>query len=114
MAIAKNVGRADAYGGKVAYDVGAAYFRELERAGLTWAEMPEAWQSHYHHYGGLTWLGAGSEGVSLRRRAKQFLRSSTAHRHLRRARFAQHKNVCAATNAIVLHKASARTDDRNA
>ncbi|MFM7271125.1 MAG: glycosyltransferase family 2 protein [Actinomycetes bacterium] len=76
----------DAFGGKVAYDVGAAYFRELERAGLAWAEMPEAWQTHYHHYGGLTWLGAGSEGVPLRRRVKQFLRSSTAHRHLRRAR----------------------------
>jgi glycosyltransferase involved in cell wall biosynthesis len=76
----------DAFGGKVAYDVGAAYFRELERAGLTWAEMPEAWQTHYRHYGGLTWLGARGDGVALRRRAKQFVKLATVRRHLARAR----------------------------
>ena len=82
----EDVADPDAFGGKVAYDVGAAYFRELERAGLTWAEMPEAWQSHYRHYGGLTWLGARGDGVALRKRAKQLVKLATVRRHLARAR----------------------------
>ena len=49
----------DAFGGKVAYDVGAAYFAALRRAGLTWTEMPEAFQAKFRHFGGLTWLKAG-------------------------------------------------------
>ncbi|MFM8971192.1 MAG: glycosyltransferase family 2 protein [Actinomycetota bacterium] len=82
----EDVSDPDAFGGKVAYDVGAAYFRELERAGLTWTEMPMAWQSHYRHYGGLTWLGARGDGVALRRRVKQLAKLTTVRRHLGRAR----------------------------
>lgn len=75
-----------AHGGKVAYDVGAAYFAALEAAGLPWAEMPAEWQSHYRHYGGLTWLGARGDGVALRRRLKQAVKLGTVHRHLAAAR----------------------------
>ncbi|MFM7270460.1 MAG: glycosyltransferase [Actinomycetes bacterium] len=74
------------FGGKIAYDVGAAYFRELERSGLTWAEMPADWQSHYRHYGGLTWLGARVDGIALRRRAKQLAKLAVIRLHLARAR----------------------------
>ena len=79
----------EAHGGKVAYDVGAAYFAALEAAGLPWAEMPPEWQSHYRHFGGLTWLGARGDGVALRRRAKQFVKLATVRRHLARARRGQ-------------------------
>ena len=54
----------DAYGGKVAYDVGAAYFAELCRVGLAWTEMPEAFQAKFRHYGGLTWLKASAKAVA--------------------------------------------------
>ena len=55
----QDVADPDAFGGKVAYDVGAAYFAALEAAGLTWAEMPPAWQPKFRHFGGLTWLKSG-------------------------------------------------------
>ena len=59
----------DAFGGKVAYDVGAAYFAALDAAGLTWAEMPPAWQPKFRHFGGLTWLKSGKAGATPRVRA---------------------------------------------
>jgi hypothetical protein len=76
----------DAFGGKVAYDVGAAYFAAIVKSGLNWAEMPPEWQSHYRHYGGLTWLGARGEGVALKKRSKQVLKLLTVKRRLRVAR----------------------------
>jgi hypothetical protein len=75
----------DAYGGKVAYDVGAAYYAELARSGLTWAEMPESFQSKFRHFGGLTWLKA-SAPASWRVRAKQLAKLGLVHAHLWRAR----------------------------
>ena len=56
----RDVVDADAFGGKVAYDVGAAYFAALERSGLPWAEMDAAFQRKFRHFGGLTWLKAGA------------------------------------------------------
>ncbi len=76
----------DAFGGKIAYDVAAAYFVAILASGLTWAEMPSEWQSHYRHFGGLTWLGARSEGVNFKKRSKQALKLLIVKRHLKVAR----------------------------
>lgn len=76
---------ADAYGGKVAYDVGAAYYAELCRVGLDWTEMPDAFQAKFRHYGGLTWLKASAR-ASWRVRAKQLTKAGIVRAHLRRAR----------------------------
>jgi hypothetical protein len=78
----------DAYGGKVAYDVGAAYFAALEAAGLTWAEMPPGWQSKFRHFGGLTWLKPGT-GASTKVRARQLAKLGLVQLHLVRARLAR-------------------------
>jgi hypothetical protein len=75
----------EAYGGKVAHDVGAAYFAALDAAGLTWAEMPPAWQSKFRHFGGLTWLKGGPEATA-KVRARQLAKIGVAHTHLWRAR----------------------------
>jgi len=84
----RDVADADAFGGKVAYDVGAAYFAALEAAGLTWAEMPEAWQPKFRHFGGLTWLKSGQTQATLRVRARQLAKIGIVHAHLARARLA--------------------------
>lgn len=75
-----------AFGGKVAYDTAAWYFKHLTDAGLTWEEMPASWQSKYHHFGGLTWLGPGRAGAAWRVRARQAAKLVIVERHLRRAR----------------------------
>jgi hypothetical protein len=77
------------YGGKVAYDVAAAYFAALESAGLTWAEMPESWQPKFRHFGGLTWLKFGQAGATPRVRARQLAKLGIVRAHLWRARFAR-------------------------
>lgn len=76
----------EAFGGKVAYDVAAKYFAAVVKSGLHWAEMPPEWQSHYRHFGGLTWLGARGDGVSIKKRSKQVLKLLTVKRRLRVAR----------------------------
>lgn len=83
----RDVADPDAFGGKVAYDVGAAYFAALEAAGLAWAEMPESWQPKFRHYGGLTWLKSGQTQATLRVRARQLAKVGLVHAHLWRARF---------------------------
>jgi hypothetical protein len=75
-----------AFGGKVAYDTAAWYFKRLCDAGLTWAEMPASWQGKYHHFGGLTWLGPRRSGPAWRIRARQAAKLVIVERHLRRAR----------------------------
>ena len=75
----------DAFGGKVAYDVGAAYFAALEAAGLPWAEMPPEWQPKFRHFGGLTWLRRGPDATA-EVRAKQLAKAGIVHAHLWRAR----------------------------
>jgi glycosyltransferase involved in cell wall biosynthesis len=76
----------DAFGGKVAYDVGAAYYAALCRAGLAWIEMPEAFQAKFRHFGGLTWLKAGNASASWRVRSKQLTKLGLVHAHLLHAR----------------------------
>jgi hypothetical protein len=77
---------AGVYGGKVAYDVGAAYYAELIRVGLTMTEMPESFQRKFRHFGGLTWLKAGNARASWRVRSKQLAKLGLVHGHLWRAR----------------------------
>ncbi len=79
----------DAFGGKVAYDVGAAYYAELCRAGLSWAEMPDAFQAKFRHFGGLTWLKAGNARASWRVRSKQLAKLGLVNAHLLHARAAR-------------------------
>lgn len=75
-----------AFGGKIAYDTTAWYYKCLCDAGLTGAEMPASWQHKYRHFGGLTWLGARKSGATLRKRAKQLAKLAIVEAHLRRAR----------------------------
>jgi hypothetical protein len=42
-------------GTKIAYDVGAAFYRDVVAAGLTVVEMPAPFAQAYRHYGGLSW-----------------------------------------------------------
>ena len=76
----------NAFGGKVAYDTGAWFFKELCDAGLGWQEMPPWWQPKYHHFGGLTWLGPTRSGPAWRVRARQAAKLLIVERHLLRAR----------------------------
>jgi glycosyltransferase involved in cell wall biosynthesis len=76
----------DAFGGKVAYDIGAAYFAAVEAAGLPWAEMDAPFQEKFRHFGGLTWLKMGTSDASTRIRARQAAKISLVHAHLWRAR----------------------------
>ena len=76
----------DAFGGKIAYDTGAWFFKQLCDAGLGWAEMPPDWQTKYHHFGGLTWLGPTRSGPAWRIRARQAAKLVIAEQHLRQAR----------------------------
>jgi hypothetical protein len=75
-----------AFGGKIAYDTAAWYFKQMTDAGLTWAEMSESWQPSYHHFGGLTWLAPGRSGAAWRIRARQAAKLVIVEQHLRRAR----------------------------
>jgi hypothetical protein len=85
----RDVDDPEAFGGKVAYDVGAAYFAALEAAGLPWAEMPSEWQPKFRHFGGLTWLKSGQSGATLRVRSRQLAKVGLVHAHLWRARIAK-------------------------
>ena len=76
----------EAFGGKVAYDTAAWFFKQMCDAGLTWAEMPSGWQRKYRHFGGLTWLGPRHAGPAWRIRARQSAKLVLVEAHLRRAR----------------------------
>ncbi|HZJ26316.1 MAG TPA: glycosyltransferase [Acidimicrobiia bacterium] len=82
----RDVADPDAFGGKVAYDVGAAYFAALERVGLSWAEMGPEFQKKFRHFGGLTWLRAGASRAAWGVRARQAAKLGVVHAHLWRAR----------------------------
>ncbi len=76
----------NAFGSKVAYDTGAWYFKRLSDAGLTWVEMPAAWQSKYRHFGGLTWLAPRRSRAALRIRVRQVAKLAIVAWHLHVAR----------------------------
>lgn len=73
-------------GTKIAYDVMAAFFRDLEAAGLPYAEMPPDFAAAYRHFGSMTWQKAGGAGMPLARRAKQLAKLAWVQVRLRQAR----------------------------
>jgi glycosyltransferase involved in cell wall biosynthesis len=62
---------ADDDASRLGYDVGAAFFRDFEAAGLHCEEMGPEFADSYHHFGGLTWQRGGDTRMPLARRAKQ-------------------------------------------
>ncbi len=66
--------RVQSDGSKIAYDTAAAFFRELELAGLTFVEMPAKFARSFRHYSGMTWQG---RGIPLRRQLKQIAKRMT-------------------------------------
>ena len=74
-----------AFGGKVAYDTGVWYFKELSEAGLTWAEMPTGGSTSTTTSAGSPGSdrpGPAPRGGSARQAAKLIL----VEQHLYRAR----------------------------
>ncbi|HEY1740092.1 MAG TPA: glycosyltransferase [Acidimicrobiia bacterium] len=80
------VDRVQPDGSKTAYDVAAAFFAALAESPLAWIEMPPAFATAYHHFGGLSWQQAFARGVPLRRRAKQLTKRADVWLRLERAR----------------------------
>ena len=58
----------EAAGGKIAHDVGGAYFVALKDAGLDWVQLPDAYRKKFRHFGGLSWRSARDSQVSARAR----------------------------------------------
>lgn len=56
-------------GSKVAYDVAAAFYRDVVAAGLGVSEMDAGFQRAYRHYGGLSWQRG--PGLPLRNLGRQ-------------------------------------------
>lgn len=71
---------------RLAYDVGAAFFRDFTAAGLRCEEMGPSFSSAYHHFGGLTWQRGGDARLALARRLKQMAKHARVHAALWRER----------------------------
>ena len=84
----RDEGSQDAPGGKVAFDVGAAMFRDLRDAGLGWLEMPADFARRYHHFGGVSWQKGGDRKMPPARRAKQMAKAARIRWHLALTRWA--------------------------
>jgi hypothetical protein len=75
-----------AAGGRIAHDVGGAYFVALKAAGFDWVQLPDAYRKKFRHFGGLSWRSARDSQVSARVRARQIAKIMLVHAHLWRAR----------------------------
>lgn len=71
-------------GTKIAYDTAAAWFRDLDAAGLRWVEMPPDFARAYRHFGSLSWQKGRS--MPLRRRIKQLTKRTWVWERLQLAR----------------------------
>lgn len=76
----------EAFGGKIGYDVGGAFFMALQDAGLGWVEMPESFRAAFRHFSGLSWRRLYDWHAPLRLRPGQLPRMATVIAHLWRAR----------------------------
>jgi hypothetical protein len=74
-------------GTKVAFDIGAAFFRDVEAAGLPWAAMPDDFAASYRHYGGLSWQAGFGHGMPWRRSVKQLAKRTDVRLRLERIRW---------------------------
>lgn len=77
---------ANAEGGRIAHDVGGAYFVALQAAGLGSVTLPDAYRKKFRHFGGLSWRSAWDRDVPLKARARQLAKITLVHTHLWRAR----------------------------
>jgi hypothetical protein len=66
----------DRPGQKLTLDVGGAFMRAVQEAGLRCIEMPIDFQRKYRHWGGLTWKRVSSDGLALKIRSRQFAKAS--------------------------------------
>lgn len=82
----RDVVDAEAFGGKIGYDVGGAYFAALRDAGLGWLEMPSTFRRKFHHFSGLSWRRLLDLKAPMRMRPGQARRIATVYLHLWRAR----------------------------
>lgn len=71
---------------KVAFDTAAAFFRDLQAAGLHYAEMPPAFARSYRHYGSLSWKSSHDRAMPMAVRVKQAVKRAHVQVNLRRAR----------------------------
>ncbi len=76
----------NADGTKIAYDTMAAFFADLEAAGLRYAEMPTSFARSYRHYGSMTWQKLDAARMPWRRRTKQLAKLAWVNVKLRVAR----------------------------
>jgi glycosyltransferase involved in cell wall biosynthesis len=73
-------------GSKVAFDTAAAFFRDLQWKGLTFAEMPTEFGRAYHHYGSMSWQRTADRRMPLARRIKQFAKNARVRLRLMQVR----------------------------
>ena len=71
-------------GSKVAFDTAAAWFRDLDAAGLRWVEMPADFARAYRHYGSLSWQKG--KAMPWKRRLKQLTKRAWVWERLQIAR----------------------------
>jgi glycosyltransferase involved in cell wall biosynthesis len=73
-------------GSKIGFDTAAAFFRDLQAAGLHYVEMPDEFARAYTHYGSMSWKRLRDGGMPVATRAKQFAKHAKVWVNLRRAR----------------------------
>jgi glycosyltransferase involved in cell wall biosynthesis len=73
-------------GSKIGFDTAAAFFRDLQAAGLRYVEMPPDFARAYTHYGSMSWKRLRDGGMPLPVRAKQLLKHGRVRVNLVRAR----------------------------
>jgi glycosyltransferase involved in cell wall biosynthesis len=73
-------------GRKVGFDISAAFFRSLQQAGLTYAEMPPEFAKAYTHYGSMSWKRIRDQHMPITHRARQLMKHARVHINLVRAR----------------------------
>ena len=73
-------------GSKVAFDTAAAFFRDLQRDGLPYIEMPADFAGAYRHYGSMSWQRTGDRRMPIARRFKQLAKRARIRIRLYRAR----------------------------
>src|SRR5438045_9491976 len=73
-------------GSKIAFDTAAAFFRDLQRSGLRYAEMAPDFARAYHHYGSMSWQRTTDRQMPASRRLKQLAKQARVVVKLRRAR----------------------------
>lgn len=72
--------------GKIGFDTAAAFFRDLQAAGLAYVEMPTDFGRTYTHYGSMSWKRLRDQSMPLQVRARQLVKIARVRINLARAR----------------------------